>query len=411
MSKLSFILDFLSQPEFWLYAAIPFTSAIVGWGTNVVALKMTFYPLEFIGLGRLGWQGIIPARAGVMAGKAVDLLTRKLITIEERFEQIDPARVAEEMEARLILMAEQIIDEALENQAPLIWETTPNLVKKQIFQRVAADLPEVVSNLMQDVKTNISELFDLRKMVIDALEKDKELLNQIFLQVGQKEFRFIEHSGFYFGFLFGLMQMGCWYFFQAWWILPLAGLLIGYATNILALRMIFQPLNPKKVLFWRIQGLFIKRQEEVAAAYSRIIADRILNSENIFETLIKGPASERLMDIVQLHIKRAVDHSAGISKPLFQLTQGTQKYIAIKAYVANRFVEELPHSIRYIFSYAEEALDIEHTLRVRMQALPPKEFVGFLRPVFQEDEWKLILVGAVLGMLAGLGQLVFLFGG
>ena len=46
-----------------------------------------------------------------------------------------------------------------------------------------------------------------------------------------------------------------------------------------------------------------------------------------------------------------------------------------------------------------------------MQALLPGEFVDFLRPVFQEDELKLILIGAFLGMAAGFGQLFFVFGG
>jgi hypothetical protein len=38
--------------------------------------------------------------------------------------------------------------------------------------------------------------------------------------------------------------------------------------------------------------------------------------------------------------------------------------------------------------------------------LPPDEFVDFLRPVFQEDEWKLVLTGALLGMIAGCLQLL-----
>ncbi len=403
------ITDFFLHPQPWLYLAIPISSALVGWGTNVLALKMTFYPIEFMGIKPIGWQGIIPSRASVMAGKAVDLLTQKLLTVEDRFAQIEPKRIAEEMEPSLILITEQIIHEVLEKQAPQIWSTTPQIIKKRLFQRAANDLPQVVEALMQEVKTNISELFDLRKMVIEALEKDKELLNQIFLQVGKEEFLFIERSGLYFGFLFGLIQMGLWYYFQAWWILPLAGLLIGYATNMLALRLIFHPIRAQKLLKWTIQGLFIKRQTQVAAAYAKIVSDRILTSQNIFETLVKGPASERMLKIIHLHVARAIDSSAGISKPLFQLTQGTQKYIVVKAQLANRFVEELPGSLKHIFSYAEEALDIENTLRSRMQTLPPSEFVGFLRPVFQADEWKLIFVGAVLGMLAGWGQLVLLF--
>ena len=50
----------------WLYFAIPFISGFVGWITNVLALHMTFYPIEFKGVkvwqpegqpfGFFGWQ-------------------------------------------------------------------------------------------------------------------------------------------------------------------------------------------------------------------------------------------------------------------------------------------------------------------------------------------------------------------
>ncbi len=46
----------------------------------------------------------------------------------------------------------------------------------------------------------------------------------------------------------------------------------------------------------------------------------------------------------------------------------------------------------------------------RMNALSSEEFQDLLRPCFQEDEIKLILVGAFLGLVAGVCQLVFVFG-
>jgi hypothetical protein len=46
-----------------------------------------------------------------------------------------------------------------------------------------------------------------------------------------------------------------------------------------------------------------------------------------------------------------------------------------------------------------------------MESLPPDQFQDLLRPCFQEDEMKLILVGAALGFLAGLAQLFLVFGG
>lgn len=41
--------------NYWLYLSIPVVSAIVGWGTNVVALKMTFFPIEFFGIPIKTW--------------------------------------------------------------------------------------------------------------------------------------------------------------------------------------------------------------------------------------------------------------------------------------------------------------------------------------------------------------------
>jgi uncharacterized membrane protein YheB (UPF0754 family) len=63
------MLRFLTSPAFIAYASIPVTCGFIGWVTNWLALKMTFYPLRFIGIPPvLGWQGIIPRKAAKIAG-------------------------------------------------------------------------------------------------------------------------------------------------------------------------------------------------------------------------------------------------------------------------------------------------------------------------------------------------------
>ncbi len=413
-------LSSLTRAEIWQYASIPFISGLVGWSTNVLALRMTFYPLEFWGIKPfLGWQGIVPAKVGVMAGKAVDLLTPNLISVEDRFDQIEPERVAEELEPALNRLSIQIIDEVMAEEVPSLWEAAPYNVKQRVYQRVSEDLPEIVEDVMQEVKNHITELLDLRGMVVEELERDPDLLNQIFLQVGEAEFAFIKRSGLYFGFLFGIVQM--FLFFTAnkvlgvnpdvaGWTLPVAGLFVGWATNLLALRMIFEPLRPRQIGPWRVQGLFLRRQLEVADRYSRMVSSRILTAPKIFNTLIAGAASDRLGGMIESHIRRAVDQTAGASKTLIQVAQGARAVVRIKKEISRRFVDALPYYIKHMFDYAEEALDVENTLRNRMQGLPAIDFVGFLRPVFQEDEWKLILTGAVLGFLAGVMQMIYVFG-
>ncbi len=407
------IFDFLQlyvERFHWTVLLIPVISAVIGWGTNVLALKMTFYPLEFIGyqykgLKLLGWQGIIPSKAGNMAAKAVDLITGKLIDIEEQFARINPKVVAKEMEPRMMDLTRQIIDEAMSQEVP-VWKLLGDRQKEMIYQRASKEIPKVTEEIMEDVKNNITEIFHLKKMAVDHLTENKNLLNRIFLEVGHTEFKFIEYSGIYFGFLFGIIQALIWIPFGAWWQLPLGGLIVGYLTNVLALRMIFTPTEPKYIMGLKIQGLFIKRQREVSKAYSKIIADNIMTIPKIFDAIINGPASDRLVAIIEEHVNQSVDNTAGYSSALIRITSGSDSFDRIKAMACQRFIEEVPEHIHLIFDYAKQALDIEHTLNDKMSNLPPNEFVGFLRPVFQEDEWKLILVGAVLGMVAGLLQLL-----
>lgn len=394
---------------YWEYILIPIISAVIGWGTNVLALKMTFYPLDFIGIRPyFGWQGIIPAKAARMAGMAVDLMTTNLIKIEDQFARLDPKTVSREMKPELDRVAVEIINKVAQAQFPTLWKYATPGMKKRIYSDVAKDLPAVVEEMMVDFKNNITDLFDLRGMVIDTLLEDKTLLNTIFIKCGEKEFKFIENSGFYFGFIFGLLQMWLWFYYTNWWILPVAGLIVGYATNWLALKLIFSPQKPIRIGKFVIQGLFIKRQKEVAVEYAKIISLRILTAENVYDNILYGKASDRLSEIVQFHIQKIVDQ-VGDNYGNVMEVMSKKRIDVIRNIVAFHFDYDFPIIIRKIYDYTEEALDIENTLRDKMSGLAPDEFQSFLRPVFQEDELKLILVGAFLGFVAGLVQLYAFF--
>lgn len=406
-------MDFWAEyGEIIKFASIPVISAIIGWGTNVLALKMTFFPLEFIGIKPfLGWQGIIPSKAEKMSKLSVDLWTSRLVDVKELFAQIDPAQVAEEMRPQFDRISKEIMDEFMEQQMNEVWSRLPEGVKKVAYARISRDMPNVVRDIMSDVKENIEDVFDIKAMVVQRLVQDKSLLNEIFLKCGREEFKFIERSGLYFGFLFGLLQMGVWYFFQEWWILPVAGLIVGYATNWLALKLIFQPVEPVKILGMKFQGLFITRQDEVSAEYAKMLAYEIFTFDRIFAAIVNGPTKQRFVDLISHHAKKAIDDGVGLSKPVVKFISGERNYERMKNIAVEKTIKELPSSVKPVFPYAEEAMDLETVFRTKMQALSPPDFVDFLRPVFQEDEMKLILVGAVLGMAAGIGQLIFVFGG
>lgn len=391
------------------YLSIPIVSALVGWITNIVAIRMTFYPIEYFGIRPFGWQGIIPSKAKKMAETAVDLWTTKLIDIGTQFSKISPEKVAEEMGPSIENLSRQIIDEVMDAKLPKIWRSAPDALKQNVYAKVSENLPIIVEEMMKDVESNFTEMLDLKTLAVKSLTQNKILLNQMFLKCGEDEFVFIKKSGLYFGFIFGLIQMVVWYFFPFWWILPLFGILVGYFTNFLALKLIFRPLNPIKIGKLVIQGLFIRRQVEVSTEYSNIVASKILTIENIFEYIIRGPGSENLQKIVQKQIGQTINDTAGLLKSIIEISTGSELFIHIRNIACFRFMQELPMNIRTVFGYAENALNLKQILRDKMIGLTPVEFESFLRPVFQEDETTLIIIGALLGGLAGMLQYLIFF--
>ena len=415
-----FYADFWSRWQ-WHYLLIPISSGIVGWATNLIALRMTFYPIEFTGIGlrglrtygwsegktpALGWQGIIPSRAAEMAGISVDLITTKLIDVEEQFMRLNPKVIAREMEAVMLPLMRRVIDETLSQEVPM-WKLFSDKRKENIYRQATESIPYITEDIIKDFKHQITDIFDLKEMAIKQLTNNKRLLNEIFLRVGRKEFKFIEYSGLYFGALFGISQMVLWIYYQAWWQLPIGGLIVGYFTNVLALRLIFWPAKPMQLLGLTLQGLFIMRQREVSKEYAYLVAEKIMTMPNIFEAMFTEKNMPKIREIMERHIHRGVDKTAGFYSSIIKLSTGTQSYENIKHLVTERLAAAVPAHLPVIFDYAKQALAVEPSLRKKMSDLPPEEFANFLRPVFQADEWKLILVGAILGMIAGFMQLPF----
>lgn len=400
----------LSHPDFWKYASIPVVAGLVGWFTNWVAIVMTFKPLEFRGVRPLlGWQGIIPSKAEPMAKTFVDSTMSRLGTFPELFRYMEPERIAAQIDRVMQPRLVDYTDDVMGHTNPLLWDNLPAFVKEIVYGGVKERMPRLVDRLMAEAEVRIEELLDFRDMIVTRLVGDKALLNRLFLESGAAEFRFIIRSGFWFGLLFGVVQLAVWIVYPKWWVLPLFGLLVGWATNWLAINIIFRPLDPVRLGPWTLQGLFLKRQREVAAVWTRIVTREILTIRRLVEAMFNGRHHEAARRLVRRHVKPIVDEAVELARPLAQVAIGPSGFSEIKRTVGEKAVEVSIDPFDDPAFNEDRAELVERLLRERMESLPSAQFQDLLRPCFQEDEWKLIALGAVLGLLAGIAQLVFVF--
>jgi len=81
---------------------------------------------------------------------------------------------------------------------------------------------------------------------------------------------------------------------------------------------------------------------------------------------------------------------------------------SLKEDVLKYSLEILPRHTQKIEAYVDQTMDVKGTLSYRLAHVEPPEFEDIIHPIFKADEWILLFVGAVLGLIIGLLQAVVL---
>lgn len=356
------------------YLSIPFVAAFVGYITNYLGVWMLFYPLEWKGIpivkfanqpfGFIGWQGVVPAKRLQMATTMVDVTISRLLKVSEVFARLESRIIAD------------ILTPCI--QRGLFYGIIPSALITSILQRVSAD-----------VVRSVEQLVSIKDLVVKGMTTDAGVLGSFFQRVGSKELSFLVTSGSYVGFALGIVQMLQLMIYPVNWTLPVSGALVGYITNWIALKWIFEPLNPTKVGPFLLQGLFLRRQREVSAEFSAYISANILTSQEVWKAILSGASEGKLAEIIYRNVPFL---DAGTIKTIIALLR--QNVLSARG-AAGTVTETLLHH------YTNDKLDLKKLLVQRMSKLSPAEFEQVLHPIFQEDEIILIAAGGVLGGLAG----------
>lgn len=392
---------------------IPVIAGLVGWFTNWVAVRMTLYPVEFRGIGPVGWQGVVPANVESLSKNFSRLISEDLLDLGEVFDGI--GRDDEEVERAVARIHERALREFSEEIAPDKWARSREKLREYISQLIEDNSRKVVHDIFDELKVKAPEYIDVEKIVNRAMVDDRGLLSHVMLEVAEPEFRFIERSGWWFGLLFGLLQMWVWIAFPQQWILPVAGFLVGYVTNWMALHLIFEPREPVKIGPFVIQGLFVKRQMDAARSFSRVIADRILTTENLKSEFRQGDTRNRITATVERYVHDSL--SAYENDPMVLMLTDKEKLAETREDVLERIRsadiddEEGPMGRDTVDIMRKQSERMHDHILDNLHSLDANQFSGILRPVFQADEWKLMVAGGALGFGAGVLQAVFLFGG
>jgi uncharacterized membrane protein YheB (UPF0754 family) len=423
----------MSTQEWVKLLTIPLFTGVIGWLINWTGLIMLFNPVRFHGRripgllefstllprkiqeipgimqGGIGWQGIVPARAAKMGSISVDKAISKLGTPSEFFQQLEPEKMAEHIVRLFEPEIPAIVDRTMRRESPGLWNDLPDRARQAVYSRVQAQLPEIVRSVTDDVGEHIDQLLDPKLMVVDHFERHPALVNRIFRDIGRKELRLMVNFGFLFGFVFGIPVAVITHFVTWWWLLPVLGVIVGWMTNLLGMYVIFEPIHERRVGPLKLHGLFLRRQNEVAEVYAKIIADEVVTLENIGNFLLDGPRGDRTRQMLEEAMRPAIDRAAGPARAAVRVAVGPREYDSIRESVAHESAEHTLTGFRDPEFSRRQSERMRVLVARRTKELPSQDFVEMLRSAIREDEWMLYLHGAVMGLAGGFIHLA-LFG-
>jgi hypothetical protein len=417
--------DWANQVDWFAFVSIPFFTGVVGWLINWSGVWMLFSPVKFVGFkvpglrevtgvmprklqeipgwmdGGFGWQGIVPARAAKMGSIAVDKVIAKLGTPAEFYAQLEPDQIAEHIVSVFRPDLPQLVDEVMRREHPRLWRDLPAGVRQAVVDRVDAQLPGVVKTITDEIGVHINQLLDPKIMVIDHFRANPDLVVRVFKDVGQRELNLMVAFGFIFGFLLGIPVAVIDQTWHIWWLLPILGVFVGWTTNLLGMWLIFDPPEPRRILGIKVQGLFLRRQDECADVYAKIIADDVITLERIGDFLMEGPRGDRTKQMIGTAMRPAIDKAAGPLRGAVNVAMGSRRYNNIKDSFALEAVDRTITPFRDAEFSAKQAIKIRTLIARRTKELPPRDFVEMMRSAIKEDEWMLYAHGAIMGLAGG----------
>lgn len=178
---------------------------VIGYITNVVAIKMLFKPYEpiKIPLTNIEIMGLIPKRRAEIAKNVAETVKRELLCEDDIFNGIIKDEDKEEIASYINSKIGNIISE----KAIFLPSSLVSKINGYISDIVDKELGNTIDELGSTFVEKAKNRVDIEKIIEDRInEFDIEYIEEMTVRIAKKELKHIEVLGLILGFLIGIVQ-------------------------------------------------------------------------------------------------------------------------------------------------------------------------------------------------------------
>jgi uncharacterized membrane protein YheB (UPF0754 family) len=192
------------------------------------------------------------------------------------------------------------------------------------------------------------------------------------------------------------------------YILPIIAAWIGWVTNYLAIKMLFYPHNPKKILGLTFHGVFPKRQAQIAEKLGDLVANELFSIHDISNTIEELSTQPEALDEVGKRIEKTIRGKLISSFPMLSMFLSDEMIEKVTNLFKGELEDFLRESARGLAFKMEESVNIQALVRDKVQTFSSNKIEELLVD-FMKQEFRFIeKIGAVLGFLIGVIQVILI---
>ena len=190
------------------------------------------------------------------------------------------------------------------------------------------------------------------------------------------------------------------------YLLPIIAALIGWITNYLAIKMLFHPHQPKKILGLTFQGVFPKRQAQIAEKLGDLVANELFSMKDVAQKIEDLSTQPEALEEVGKRIEQTIRGKLISAFPMLSMFLSDEMIEKVTSLFKGELEDFLRVSAQGLAVKMEESVDIQALVREKVQAFSSNKIeellLGFMKQEFRFIE----KIGAVLGFFIGCIQVL-----
>ena len=189
-------------------------------------------------------------------------------------------------------------------------------------------------------------------------------------------------------------------------LIPVISAFIGWFTNWIAIKMLFHPKEPKKILGITIQGIFQKRQQQFAEKLGKLVSQELLSFADIQQKLVHPDNIQKLMPVVEEHIDQFLRKKLAEEMPVISMFIGENTIQQLKGIFMKELESLFPVIMQRYMGHLQQELDLEKIVTQKVAAFSSDKLEEILQSILSKEFRFVELIGAVLGFIIGLLQVL-----